>query len=89
MNQWGFNEFMVIASFRYCLGRRTYAVGICADWLIEQWPNFKEDTKAAIKRELEEEFMRDDDARSGNDDYLLLGANGDRAQWERVRGLWK
>lgn len=90
-NPWGFNDFMVIAGFRYCLGRRTYAVEICADWLIEQWPNFKENIRGAIKRELEQEFSRDDIARDRNDDYwhLPLGADCDRAEWERVRGLWK
>lgn len=85
-NPWG---FMVIAGFRYCLGRRTYIVGNCADWLIEQWPNFEENTKDVIKRELEEKFSRDDTARSRNDDYLPLGDDCDRAEWERVRGLWK
>lgn len=88
-NPWGFNDFMVIAGFRYALGRRTYAVGICADWLIEQWPNLKEDTRAVIKRELEEEFARDDAARDHKNEYLPLGADCDRAEWERVRGLWK
>lgn len=86
---WGFDDFMVISAFRYCLGRRTYAAGICADWLIEQWPNFNEKTKYLIRRELNAGFVQDDLARDRGDDYLPLGRDCDRAEWERVRGLWK
>ena len=31
---WGWNEIMVISAFRYCVGRQTYVVQACADWLI-------------------------------------------------------
>ena len=42
---WGFNQLMVIAAFRYCVGRQTYIVGACADWLIEVWPLLSDNTK--------------------------------------------
>ena len=89
MKPWGFNDLMVTAAFRYCCGRQTYIVGCCADWLIEQWPNFADSTKVLIQRELEEEFKRDDAARERKDDYKPLGHDCDRAEWERVRGLWR
>lgn len=81
---WGFNDLMVVAAFRYCLGRRTYIVGVCADWLIAQWPNFSDSTKDLIQRELEEAFKRD-----ATNEYKPLGDDCDHAEWERVRGLWK
>lgn len=49
-NPWGFNDLMVIAAFRYCLGRSTYIVGTCVDWLTEHWPNFSVDTQQLIKK---------------------------------------
>ena len=55
-NVWGRDQIMVIAAVRYCMGRSTYIVGDCAEWLIVQWPHFNEHTKAIIQRDLEEEF---------------------------------
>jgi hypothetical protein len=88
MEQWGRGELMVIAAVRYCMGRTSYIVGDCADWLIEQWPNFSEKTRAIIMRDVEEEFARDDRARADMSDYKPLGMDMDRAEWERVRKLW-
>jgi hypothetical protein len=90
---WGDQEVMVIAAFRYSLGRMTYIVKDCCDWLIEQWPNFREGTRALIQKELEAAFERDDDRRRrlyiGNSDCKPLGHDCDREQWERVRALWE
>ena len=77
-----------IAAFRYCLGRQTYIVGDCADWLIKTWPLLSAQTKAIIQRDLEDEFRRDDEARSDGHEYKPLGADCDRFQWARVRKLW-
>ncbi|MGA1081256.1 MAG: hypothetical protein ACO3WK_12935, partial [Steroidobacteraceae bacterium] len=57
---WGWNDLMVISAFRYCCGRSTYAVGVCADWLINIWPMLGEMTRHVIQRDLELEFERDD-----------------------------
>ena len=86
----GFNDLMVIAAFRYCCGRKSYIVGVCADWLIEQWPNISGNAKAVIQRDLEEDFKRDDDARAveARGHSLPLGNDCDRRDWERVRNLW-
>lgn len=85
---WGMNDLMVTAAFRYCCGRQTYISGVCADWIIEQWENFAENARELIKRELEEEFARDDEARAEGRDYKPLGWDCDRREWERVRQLW-
>lgn len=86
----GRNDLMAVAAFRYCLGRKTYIVGECADWLIEQWPNFSDNAKAIIKRDLEDTFLSDDETRAAGVDTFFkpLGMDCDRAQWERVRALW-
>jgi hypothetical protein len=80
---------MVMAAFRYCLGRQTYIVGACADWLIEIWPLLADNTRAVIKRDLEAEFLRDDQAREREESYKPLGWDCDRKDWERVRRLWE
>lgn len=85
---WGFNDMMVVAAFRHCCGRETPIVGVCADWLIEQWQDFSDNAKAAIQRELEEEFKGDDEARARGHQYTPLGEDRYRAEWERVRNLW-
>jgi len=85
---WGYGQLMVIAAFRYCLGRQTYIVSACADWLVEQWDNFDFTTKSVIRRELEEAFAAHDDAVKRDSGYKPLGASCDVREWEKVRTLW-
>ena len=84
----GHDHLMVIAAFRYCLGRMTYIVGDCASWLIKTWPFLSVQTQNIIKRDLEEAFTRDDEDREAGRDFKALGHDCDRAEWERVRKLW-
>ena len=84
----GDHGLMVVAAFRYCLGRRTYIVSDCTSWLVKLWPTFPENVKTIIKRDLESAFVDDDEARLANDSYKPLGDDCDRAAWETVRRLW-
>lgn len=84
----GHDHLMVIAATRYCIGRMSYIVGDCADWLIKIWPILNEKTKSIIQRDIEEEFRRDDEARADERPYKPLGMDCDRQQWEKVRALW-
>lgn len=79
---------MAMAAVRYCLGRRTYIVSSCVEWLFVQWENFDEHTKTIIKRDIEEEIKRDDEARDGNHPHLPLGDDCDRLEWLKCRQLW-
>ena len=83
------DHLMVIAAFRYCLGRMTYIVGDCASWLIKIWPYLSKETQNIIKRDLEEAFTRDDEDREAGRDCKALGHDCDRAEWSRVRKLWE
>lgn len=90
LEAWGFDALMVTAAFRYCLGRQTYIVSECVDWLVANWNKFPKNVRDAIKRDLEEEFERDDVARQeGNSFFKPLGGDCDRKEWERVRELWQ
>lgn len=79
---------MISSAFRYCVGRRTYMPGVCADWLVRNWAVIPEHARSIIKRDLEEEFERDDEARAEGRDYKPLGDDCDRRTWGRVRALW-
>ena len=79
--KWGRDEMMVIAAFRYCLGRRTFVSYYC-DWLVTNWVNLQDGTRNAIQRELEDAF-------AASKYQNILGDDIDRKQWERVRALWR
>lgn len=84
---WGSSDLMVLAAFRYCVGRRSYIVHDCINWLIAYWPEFEDFIKNIIRNELEELFDEDDKFRSSNSGHPVLGDNCDRVAWERLRAL--
>ena len=84
----GRGDLMAVAAARYCIGRATYIVGDCADWLAEQWSNIGPNARAAIQNDIEEAFKRDDEDRADGREHKALGWDCDRQQWERVRKLW-
>ena len=86
--KYGRADLMAIAAVRYCLGRMSYIVGDCADWLIAEWGQIEDGARRTIQRDVEEAFARDDDARAMGNEYKPLGTDCDRASWERVRELW-
>ena len=85
---WGWEDLMVIAACRYCLGRMTYIVGVCADWLVDKWPELPPHSRALIRTELERAFAQDDEDRATGASLKALGWDCDRREWEKVRALW-
>jgi len=86
---YGRDHLMVIAAVRYCIGRMSYIVSDCADWIIANWNDWPESTRNIIKRDREEAFKSDDEAREDDRAYFPLGMDCDRQQWERVRRIWQ
>ena len=87
---YGRDDLMALAAVRYCLGRSTYIVGDCVDWLHQQWPQIAERARKIIARDVDEAIKRDDEARSeGQTGYLPLGMAMDRAEWLRAAQLWR
>lgn len=82
---YGMNGLMITAAVRYCIGRRTYIVGECADWILSNWNDWPENVKTIIQHDLEYEFDRD----AQNPDWKPLGDDCDRKSWEKVRALWR
>ena len=85
---WGCDGLMAIAAFRYCLGRMTYISGVCADWLVDKWPELPPHSRALIRTELDRAFERDDEDRATGASLKALGWDCDRKEWEKVRALW-
>lgn len=79
---------LVFWSFRYFLGRMTIATGMFAGDLAKAWPYLAPNIQGLIKRELEEEFKRDDEARAEKRDWKPLGHDCDRAAWQKVRDAY-
>ena len=75
---YGRDDLMAVAAVRYCLGRASYIVGDCCDWLVDTWPLLRPSAQTVIRRDVEEAFQHD-----------ALGMDIDRQQWERVRRLWE
>lgn len=88
MTDYGRDELMVIAATRYCMGRNTYIVSDCCDWLIRIWPDLLPNTRAVIKRDVNDAFEDDDAARREQRNFRPLGWDCDRQEWDRVRKLW-
>lgn len=80
---WGRDDMMALAAVRYCLGRSSYIVGDCVEWLIEQWPNFSDSIKRTILRDVLEVKKRDDEDRADGREHEALGHDCDRAEWLR------
>lgn len=66
------DDLMVLAAFRYCLGRRSYIVGSCVDWLIENWDGIY-DHRQNIIDEIEAAIENG-----------YAGEECDVAQWRRI-----
>ena len=78
---------LIIAAFRYYLGRMTISTTFFAQALAKAWMELEEGTRDIIARELEEAFKEDDKRRASlkPSTWLPLGHDCDRAAWEEVR----
>ena len=61
---WGLGGHVAASAVRYCLGRRTYIVSDCQEWLCEIWDKLPEKAQTIIQRDVEEAFKRDTKPRS-------------------------
>lgn len=78
-----------LGSFRYYLGRQSYAVSDFCDLLVSQWNSIPDRCKVLIRKELNDAFIKDDEMRAdpGRSSYYPLGMDMDRRQWERVKSF--
>ncbi len=88
--------FVAISAVRYCIGRRTYAPSLVADWLRRVWRYLDRGTHSVIARDVQE-AIRDyerhlpggdlDDASDNLRQWSArsLGDDCDRAVWYNLR----
>lgn len=81
---YGRGDLMAMAAVRYCLGRSTYIVSDCADWLVAVWPTLQPGMQAVIRRDIAEAIERDDRDRQDGREHKHLGMDMDRRVWVRV-----
>ena len=67
------DQLMAMAAHRYCLGRMTYIVGACCEWIVDTWPQFEPNTRHVILRDTIVEIM-DDNA----------GMSFDKEEWIKI-----
>lgn len=72
---------MAIAAVRYCMGRSSYIVGDCADWLKANWPELSDKAKQTITRDLRHALDQDDTDRITKQTHNHLGHDLDKAIW--------
>ena len=53
------NDLMIMAAFRYCLGRQTYIVSTCISWLRDIWEDLQEGCQNTILRDIAQALMED------------------------------
>lgn len=62
---------MVMAAVRYCLGRATYIVADCIEWIKLHWCIFEPSTRETIIKEIREAIEEDN-----------VGMKQDRHEWQ-------
>jgi hypothetical protein len=73
ISAWGRNDLMVTAAHRYCLGRTSYIVSECVEWLINIWPHICENAKERIVIETQGALEKN-----------RAGDNCDAFQWQKL-----
>lgn len=68
-------EFMLAMGMRYCIGRQSYAVGVCQDWVRDHWFELDANWRGRAIRDLEYEIN------SSESCNRKLGSDGDHASW--------
>jgi len=85
-------SWIFIDAVRYCIGRKSYQVGVTTEWVCANWKHLPEHSRLIIKQDVEEAFERDDRMRADekcSSHYYPLGQDMDRKSWETVRELWR
>ena len=71
-----FDPSIAIYAFRYCLGRKTYAVSECVKYLTNHWDKICKTDRHLIHNEIREAIDKND-----------IGMDMDRQEWEKILSL--
>ena len=78
---------------RYFLGRCSYAVSTCTDWLVAHWAELPRHAQYCIQRDVEDAWKEDMEwgekqQAEAHSSWGPLGMDCDRSRWAEVRELW-
>jgi hypothetical protein len=72
------DQLMATAAFRYCLGRQSYIVGTCIEWIKDIWTQLDSNSQFVILRDTIEALQRD-----------KAGADIDKVGWHGLaKWMW-
>lgn len=70
------DDLMTVAAFRYCLGRASYIVSHCVEYLCKHWDQIPGNTKRLIHNEIQRAF-----------EIKTYGMEMDKKQWQKILDL--
>lgn len=83
-------EYMLMSTVDRALGSRTIAAMSFVQDLARHWDSLPARVRHYIERMVDAAFVADDAERaSGRTEFLPLGMDCDRAEWERLRARWR
>lgn len=72
------DQLMAMAAFRYCLGRQSYIVGACIEWIRDIWNQLDKNSQFVMLRDTIEALQRD-----------KAGADMDKMGWhDLAKWMW-
>jgi hypothetical protein len=88
------SQAIILYAFRYCLKRRSYAVGDMCDFLRSRWSELEPHTQQLIVKEIKEEIARDDRSIERKQQLIAAGkselaADTYRALMQQDRNNWE
>lgn len=83
-------EYMIMSTVDRALGSKTIGAMSFVQDLARYWDSLPARVRHYIERMVEGKFVADDAQRAaGRTEYLPLGMDCDRAEWERLRARWR
>lgn len=83
-------DYMVMSTVDRCLGSKTIAAMLFVQEIDEAWERLPRHVRDYIQRVVEERFVIDDEERAaGLTEFLPLGMDCDRREWEKLRERWR
>lgn len=83
-------EYMIMSTVDRALGSRTIAAMTFVQDLERHWEAIPVRVRDYIQRVVEERFVIDDEKRAaGLMEFLPLGMDCDRREWEKLRARWR
>lgn len=83
-------DYMIMSTVDRALGSKTISAMSFVQDLARHWDSLPARVRHYIQRRVEEEFVADDAERAaGLTEFLPLGMDCDRAEWEKLRKRWR